>query len=160
MNAKVYLRTLSGASLTRLLAVLRPMMPFAILQRVDNVDFPASDSPLLPVNWPIGRSFGSELEVRWEARGKRFHTLLTCTQAPSTRWSEALDLNDYDESECSYFLWGPGDVALGRSLRYGALSMPDGRAYRPQLLVAEYYDPNDGRLVFTRHVNMHSENTA
>jgi hypothetical protein len=157
VSDKVYIRQLSGASLARLLAVLRPWLSFAILERVDAVDFPTSHEPLSPTDWPLGRAFGPSLEVRWEARGARFHTLLVCDRAPSARWVEHLDLTQCEDITRSYYLWGPGNVALGRELSYRA--MPSGSG-RPQLLVTEYHDAGDGRLLFARHIEMRWEGQA
>lgn len=151
MDAKVYTRQLSGDDLARLLAVLRPRLPFAILERVDDVCFPAGNEPLSPADWPQGRAFGPSLEVRWEPKGAGFHTLLVGDQPPSAHWTEQLDLTGYETDRRCYYLWGPGNVALGRDLAYRA--MPPGSG-RPQLVVIEYRDPGNGRLIFARHVEM------
>jgi len=154
VDARVYARQLTGASLSRLLTALRPWLPFAILERVDATDFPASDELWSPADWPQGRAFGPSLEVRWERHGTRFQTLLVCDSPPSVRWAEHLDLTHCEAYTRSYFLWGPGNVALGQGLAFR--SMPSGSG-RPQLAVIEYYHPDNGRLVFARNVEMKRE---
>jgi len=154
VDVKVYVRQLGGASLARLLAVLRPLLPFAVLERVDDVGFPSSTEPLLPADWPQGRAFGPTMELCWERQGACFHTLLICEQPPAARWAEHLDLSQCEAHRQLYYLWGPGNVALGRELEYRAL--PPGRGH-PQLLVLEYCDPDTGRLVFAREVEMQRE---
>lgn len=151
---KVYTRVLNIDSLTRLLTGLRPWLPYAIVERVDEIRFPASDEALDPGHWPTGHAFGPGQEIRWEPGPAGFRTLLISNQCPGASWREYLDLAHCESAEQVYYLWGPDNIALGQTPEYRAL--PTGRG-RPQLVVIEYTDPGNGCLLFTRHVEMRRE---
>ncbi len=151
---KVYTRDLDADSLARLLTSLRPRLPFAIVERVDQVRFPASDEVLDPVHWPTGRAFGPVQEIRWEPCPPGFRTLLICNRCPGAPWQEYLHLARCESAARLYYLWGPDNIALGRAPEYRALPAGQGR---PQLVVIEYTDPGNGRLLLTRDVEMRRE---
>ena len=151
---KAYTRDLDADSLSRLLTGLRPRLPFAIVERVDQVRFPASNEALDPMRWPTGRAFGPVQEIRWEPCPPGFCTLLICNRCPDASWQEYLDLAHCESAERAYYLWGPDNIALGRAPEYRALPTGQGR---PQLVVVEYTDPGNGRLLLTRDVEMRRE---
>ncbi len=150
----VYIQNLTEAALTELLAAHRPQLPFAIVERVDKIDFPASETPLLPAEWTQGRAFGPAVEVQWSAQGADFHTLWISDDPPAEGWAMALDLTRCEVQTQAYYLWGPDNIALGRSPEYRALPAGDGH---PQLVVEEYLDANNGVFVFARAVAMQRE---
>lgn len=152
---QVYVQDMSAASLAQLLASLRPQLPYAIVESSAAIAFLASDEPIAPTQWPNGRAFGPRLEIRWELCGDGAHVMLVCN-ACLAAWQEYLDLASCETVQRFYYLWGPDNVALGRALDYRALP---GKG-RPQLIVREYCDPDDGRLVFTRDVEMRREGTT
>lgn len=151
---KACTRVLDTDSLARLLAGLRPRLPFAIVERVDQMRFPASDEALDPTHWPTGRAFGPVQEICWEPGPAGFRTLLICNSYPGASWREYLHLAHCESAQRVYYLWGPDNIALGRSPEYRAL--PAGRG-RPQLMVVEYTDSGNGRLLLTRDVEMRRE---
>lgn len=151
---RAYTCDLDADSLSRLLTGLRPQLPFAIVERVDQMRFPASDEALDPTHWPAGRAFGPVQEICWEPGPAGFRTLLICNRCPGASWQEYLNLAHCESAERVYYLWGPDNIALGRAPQYRAL--PSGRG-RPQLVVVEYNDPGNGRLLLTRDVEMRRE---
>ncbi len=151
---KIYTRTLTEAELTTLLAAHRPQLPFAIVERPDSIRFPASETPLLPAEWPCGRAFGATVEVQWRAQTANFHTLWIAENPPATEWSLGLDLASCESAFQPYFLWGPDNIALGAPPVYEAL--PEGQGH-PQIVFEEFRDAANGAFVFARAVAMQRE---
>lgn len=151
---KIYTRTLTELELTSLLAAYRTQLPFAIVERVDSIRFPAAGTPLLPAEWPQGRAFGPTVEVQWRMQLADFHTLWISTDPPATGWLTALDLTFCEVHPQAVFLWGPDNIALGKPPVYEAL--PPGQG-RPQLVFEEYRDAANGAFVFARAVAMQRE---
>ncbi len=154
MSARVYASQLEAADLIRLLAELRAEAPFAVVERIDRLAFPAQDAPIDPLEWEHGRLFGPKVELRWEASEGRFRGWLTRTdgQAPPTGFELCRDFEGYEAEECDYLLRREGrEVNLSRPLHYEALEPGERPAY---LKVEEFYD-QAGRLVYYRCVEMH-----
>jgi len=153
MGAKVYDTNLSAQRLTEVAAELRPEAPFAILERPDDLLFPAPE--VLPAvgGWDKGWLFGPTLELRWERQGATFHVVLTLADsrdAPAD-FGEGRILPDGEI--CEYYLWGEDDRRIGRQLAYRAL--PAGG--RAKLAVEEFRDPESHELLFYRYAGMRRE---
>jgi hypothetical protein len=138
MAARIYARVLTAEELQALVEKLRPHAPYAVLERVDDIDFPASDEAIDPTAWDEGRVFGSGLELHWSREGENFRTVLTREDSGDGEGlPEVESLNEaYKREEHAYYLWGEEDTRIGRRMDYRAIP-GKGRA---QLVVAEFYD--------------------
>lgn len=153
MSARVYASRVDAERLEQLLASLHPEVPFAIVEKLDEIDFPARDAAIDPQVWRQGRLFGPKAELRWEAQGEVFRVWLTKTDGtePPQGFEERRNLDGYEVERRDYLLRREGrEVNLGRPLRYRALEPGEGPAY---LIVEEFYD-QAGRLVYYRYAGM------
>jgi hypothetical protein len=156
MGARVFAAALTPDRLTEVATELRSDAPFAILERLDDLVFPASDVVPPVAEWDKGWLFGSTLELRWERQGTTFRVIFTLTDdrgAPSGFGEPIQTLPDGGISENDYYLWGEDDPSVGRQLIYRALP-PGGRA---KLVVQEFRDPDSAELLFYRYVCMRRE---
>jgi len=154
MGARVFAAALTPDRLTEVATELRSDAPFAILERLDDLVFPASDVVPPVAEWDKGWLFGSTLELRWERQGAIFRATLTLTDergAPSGFGEPVEALPDGEINE--YYLWGEDDPSVGRQLKYQALP-PGGRA---RLSVEEFRDRDSAELLFYRYVSMRRE---
>jgi len=151
---KVFSQKLTESELTALLAMQRARLPFAVVESPDAIAFPATNTPLLPAEWPQGKAFGDGSEVRWSFQGTSFHILWISNAPPGEGWSEVLDLTPCQTRSWTYFMWSPNNVALGKPPDYQAL--PPGQGH-PQILVEEYRDAANGAFVFARAIAMQRE---
>jgi hypothetical protein len=154
MGAKVYAADLSSERLAEIAAALRPEAPFAILERLTDLEFPASDTLPNVAEWDKGWLFGPALELRWEQQGPAFRAVLTLTDdrdAPDD-FGEPGEVLPAGEI-CEYYLWGEDAPDIGRRLIYEAL--PSGG--RAKLSVEEFRDPQSHALLFYRYVGMQRE---
>ena len=154
MNEKIWLAELTAEQLAGWLTPPRAEMPFAVLERIDKIDFPASEEELDPTQWTQGRIFGAAFELRWERRGDVFHVRMMGEPAstplePFKLWSE---LGETQVKDGWCFMWGESEGRIGRKLNYRA--MPPGMG-RPCLLRRELW--SDNKLVATRLVEMKME---
>ncbi len=154
MGARVYVADLSLAQLAQVISALRPDAPFAILERLDDLSFPAPNSLPAVEEWDKGWLFGPPLELRWERQGEVCHAVLTLADdhdAPAGFGEPVKSLPPGETHE--YYLWGEEDHRVSRRLVYEALP-PGGRA---RLAVEEFRDPESAELVFYRYVAMRRE---
>lgn len=154
MSEKIWLAELTAEQLSGWLVAPRAQTPFAVLERIDCIDFPASDEIIDLTLWTQGRIFGSALELRWERRDQDFNVRLmgelsSVLPEPFGLWAEAGELLEKD-SWC--YVWGEAEGRIGRRLDYRA--MPPGSG-RPCLLRREAW--SGGKLVATRLVEMKME---
>ena len=154
MGAKVYAADLTPDRLAKIATKLRLEAPFAILERIDDVEFPASDEQLAVGEWDKGWLFGPGLELRWERLGSVFRTVLTLTDdrdAPNDfgKPKETLPASEIRK----YYLWGEDAPDIGRQLKYRAL--PAGG--RAKLVIEEFRDPQSHALLFYRYVELRRE---
>jgi hypothetical protein len=156
MGAKVYAANLVAETLDSLVADLKAVAPYAILERLDRVKCPGLDEAWVAHEWASGRIFGEGLELCWESRGGVFHVVVCrddgCVPAGLT---ECLDLDGYQSHVNYYYLWGEDEVRIGRRLEYCAIP---GKG-RPQLSVVEYRHRETGRLEFYRYADLRREVT-
>jgi len=154
MAARIYADVLSSEKLRALVEKLRPKAPYAVVERVDDIDFPGSDEPIDPAAWEEGRIFGPDLELHWARKGERFRAVLTredTEEGESLPEVESLD-QGYKREEHAYYLWGEDDTRIGRRMDYRTIP-GKGRA---QLVVAEFYDER-GDLCHWRYVRFQRE---
>jgi hypothetical protein len=154
MGAHVYAANLSLEQLAQAVTTLRPQAPFAILERLDNLSFPAQDILLSVKEWDKGWLFGRSLELRWEWQGDTSHAVLTMAEghsAPAEFCGPVKVLPPGETRE--YYLWSEGDHRVGRRIKYEALS-PGGRA---KLVIEEFRDPQSAKLLFYRYLEMRRE---
>ncbi|MCZ7575157.1 MAG: hypothetical protein M5U01_41945 [Ardenticatenaceae bacterium] len=151
MGTRVYIANLTQEQLSEIASALRPGAPFAILERLDGLMFPATDVPLAIGEWEKGWLFGSALELRWEQQGSTFRAVLTLTdsQDAPADFGEPVETLPAGEIH-EYYLWGEDDPSIGRQLVYRALP-PGGRA---KLVVEEFRDPDSAELLFYRYTGM------
>lgn len=135
MPTAIYAGELSANQLLTLVEKLRPQAPHTILERVDAIDFPEESEPFNPEIWSEGRIFGKPLEVRWARRGDQFHVIVTCEQGSVNSGLTEIEILGKPENH-AYYLWGEGDIRIGRILEYRSIPGPG----RGQLVVAEFYN--------------------
>jgi len=127
---------------------------FAILERVDAIDFPASDEAIALEMWSRGRIFGESFELRWECRGDMYHTRFTGEREvgpPFTVWPMPADTETCDPG-C--YLWGRAEMRIGRQLEYRAAPKGKGRL---RLTRREFRRQSDGALMAERLTGMEWE---
>ena len=157
MGARIYAGVLTAEDLQALVAELRPQAPHAVLERVDNIDFPDRDETIDPAVWDEGRIFGPGLELHWARQENIFWAVLTREDdgdGSGLPQIESLGEPGYERQEHTYFLWGEEDTRIGRKMEYRAIP-GKGRA---QLVVAEFYD-EAGELRHWRYVRFQREGT-
>jgi len=153
MAAKVYAGVLTAEALRALVEQWRAQAPYAVLEQVDDIDFPTGDEPINPEAWDEGRIFGPGFEVRWLRDGTGFRTVLTREDdGDGEGLPEVESLDGYERQERAYYLWGEEDTRIGRRMDYRAIP-GKGRA---QLVVAEFYDER-GDLRHWRYVRFQRE---
>jgi len=153
MAARIYGGVLTPEELKALIGKVHPQAPYAVLERVDDIDFPAGDEAIDPAAWDEGRVFGSGFELHWSREGESFRALLTREDdGDGEGLPEVESLEAYKRQEYAYYLWGEEDTRIGRRMDYRAIS-GKGRA---QLAVAEFYDER-GDLRHWRYVQFKSE---
>jgi len=155
MSAKVYVATMDAEGLTVLIAALRPQVPFAILERPDQVGFPGESETIAAADWPVGRVFGKKVELYWEQEDSAYQTRLTYAgeATPPPEFREMLSLDVPEPEAIWYYLWGEDEVAIGGRLDYSRVIPGRGRG---RLGVVEYRD-EAGRLVFYRYAGLRRE---
>lgn len=154
MDVRVYAANLSLEQLVQVINALRPETPFAILERPDDLCFPAPDSLPAIEKWDKGWLFGKPLELRWEQRENGYYAVLTLVDAlnPPVEFDKPLKSLPSGELH-EYYMWSEEDHRVGRRLVYEALP-PGGRA---KLVIEEFRDPESAKLLFYRYVEMRRE---
>ena len=155
MSEQIWIADLTEEQLAAWLSAPRQQAPFAVLERIDALDFPAPEEAIDPAGWAQGRIFGAAFELRWERRGEAFHARWTGTGAPGepfALWQAGLTGAAISETGC--YLWGPSEVRIGRRLEYRAV--PEG-AGRVCLLRREFRRETDGALMAERWAGMERE---
>jgi hypothetical protein len=154
MGAHVYATDLTPKRLIELLTELRPEAPFAILERIDGLEFPGPGALPNVAAWDKGWLFGPALELRWERRGPALRTVLTLPDGRQAGEEFGEPVESLPAGEmCEYYLWGEDDPSIGRRLNYQALAA-GGRA---KLVVEEFRDPESFVLLFYRYAGMRRE---
>jgi len=150
MTERIWLADLSADQLKQWLEPPRTEARFAILERIDSIDFPAPGEVIAPEQWVRGRIFGPAFELRWERRGEAYRARWTGEGAPGAPFAEWTKIGEVEQSDAESYLWGSDEMRIGRRLEYRA--MPDGEG-RPCLLRRELRR-RDGVLVAVRWAGM------
>jgi hypothetical protein len=151
MSERVFSGTLDLDKLQALVEACRPQARFAILERIDAIDFPPPQKePINVTNWSKGRLFDEAFELRWEQIGQEYHVILSGSGDLSAL---AAGLSEQPlptgPDEVTYYCWKERDTRLGRTLNYRCVP---GKG-DVKLSVREFRDDH-GRLVFWRYVKM------
>jgi hypothetical protein len=151
MSERVFSGTPDLPGLQALVDACRPRARFAIVERIDAIDFPPPQSESIPVaEWPKGRLFDEAFELRWEQIGQEYRVILSGNGDLSAL---AAGLSEQPlptgPDEVAYYCWKERDTRLGRTLDYRCVP---GQG-NVKLLVREFRDDH-GRLVFWRYVKM------
>lgn len=152
MSERVFSGTLDLAGLQALVDACRPPARFAILERLDAIDFPPPQSETIPVaEWPKGRLFDEAFELRWEQMGQAYRVLL-CGNGDLSTLADGLSeqrLQPGRDEVQTYYCWKEMDARLGRMLNYRCVP---GKG-NVKLFIREFRDDH-GRLVFWRYLKM------
>ena len=154
MSEPAWIASLTGIQLAEWLKTPRTDAPFAILERIDTIDFPGSDEAIVPEAWLKGRIFGPAFELRWELRGEVYHSRLIgdrAVNAPFTAWP---GLTDAQALDVHCYVWGKDEMRIGRRLEYR--TVPDGQG-RLSLGRREFRRRRDGALIADRFTWMQWE---
>ncbi len=151
MTERVFSGILDLNRLQALVEACRPQARFAILERVDAIDFPSPQKESISVaEWPKGRLFDEAFELRWEQIEQEYQVILSGSgdlSALADRLSEQ-PLTPFAD-EVPYYCWKETDARLGRTLNYRCVP---GKG-DVKLSVREFRDER-GRLVFWRYLKM------
>jgi hypothetical protein len=153
MSERLWTATLSAAQLEHWLIPPRTAAPFAIVERITAIDFPAPEEAITLANWPQGRLFGPRFELRWERQGEGYGAWLAGEEAAEEFVTELLHLTGMKADDAPCYLWGRDEMRIAHQLKYRAL--PEGKG-RAQLIRREFRRA-DGTLVFYRLVRMQWE---
>jgi hypothetical protein len=152
MSERVFSGTLDLAGLQTIVDACRSRAQFAILERIDAIDFPPpQDESIKVAEWPKGRLFEEAFELRWEQIGQEYRVVLSGNGDLSALAAVLIEQHlppGADEVK-DYYCWNETDARLGRTLNYRCVP---GKG-DVKLLVREFRDEH-GRLVFWRYVNM------
>ncbi|HXK89814.1 MAG TPA: hypothetical protein PL027_07465 [Thermosynergistes sp.] len=152
MSERVFYSTVDLTRLQALVDVCRPQARFAIVERIDAIDFPLPQTEQITVaDWPKGRLFDEAFELRWEQIGQEYRIILSGNGNLSTLaagLSEQPLPASTDEVQ-DYYCWNETDARLGRTLNYRCVP----KKGNVKLSVAEFRDDH-GRLVFWRYIKM------
>lgn len=151
MSEQVFSGTLDSAALQTLVDTYRQQARFAILERIDAIDFPPPQSEAIAVGqWSRGHIFDESFELRWEQVGAAYCVVLAGTGnfAPPNGLKEQSLSSVTDELQ-TYYCWDEKNPRLGRTLDYRCVP---GQG-NVRLVVREFRDDH-GRLAFWRYVRM------
>jgi hypothetical protein len=152
MSDRVFSGTVDLSGLQAFVDSLRHSARFAIVERIDAIDFPPPQSESIDVrDWPKGRIFDEAFELRWERFGQEYRVIVASEVDSSFRESR---LNEQDLPPgagelLSYYCWNETNPRLGRTLDYRCVPGQGD----VKLSVRECRD-DYGRLAFWRYVKM------
>jgi len=92
--------------------IVSPRFEYAILERLDNIQFKHFGVITNYTNWEKGRLFGTKTELKWQKRNGKVHMVVTTEEdLPSgfTLFSDKLEPIKKDKGEIAYrriYLWG------------------------------------------------------
>ena len=153
MSERIFSGALDSAGLQALVDALRLQARFAILERIDAIDFPPpQNEPIDVAGWPKGRIFDEPFELRWEQVGSHYRVILAGTgdfPVPADGLSEQTLPSVTEALPAYYYCWDETNPRLGRTLNYRCVPGQGD----VKLFVREFRDDH-GRLVFWRYVRM------
>lgn len=154
----------SEESLQTAIDALRLQAKYAILECLTDIRFPAPPSSEIKLSeWPKGRLFAPEFELRWEKTAAGYRAVFTKTNQFDSPPEVTACFSPKDtevsqtfwgwDKQCIY-LWVENDPRLGRPLRYECLEAEQAEnRENVQLETRLYYDAH-GRLIFWRYLSM------
>ncbi|MBI3013671.1 MAG: hypothetical protein HYY65_01095 [Candidatus Tectomicrobia bacterium] len=151
MTEQIWIASLTAHQLLEWLKPPRTEAPFAILERVDAIDFPGPSEAIAPDQWSHGRIFGQAYELRWERRGDVYRARLIGEQDPGAPFGPWPALANTETFETGSYLWGKDELRIGRQLEYRAAPKGNGRL---RLARREFRCRSDASLVSERLVGM------
>ena len=152
MSERVFSGTLDLAGLQTIVDACRSRAQFAILERIDAIDFPPpQDESIKVAEWPKGRLFEEAFELRWEQIGQGYRVILAGNKNISSLANGLSEqhLPPVTDEMQAYYCWNERDARLGRTLNYRCVPEKG----NVKLSVREFRDDH-GRLVFWRYVKM------
>lgn len=153
MSERWWTATLTAEQLQALLTPPRRAAPFAILERLTGMDFPASGENIDISQWSKGCVFGDAYELRWErrdaGRGAPYQAwLLGSVTLPGFEIPLPLDGQPEDAAG---FMAGPDTPRLARRPQYRSL---EGNTQGRPVLHRREFRRADGALVVYRLIGM------
>lgn len=133
---------------------------FAILERIDELQFPKPETEPIPVSkWPKGRIFTEAFELRWEKLGENYRAVFSSEKIAEEKLPGLSEMKG-KISGCSkttpaYFLWDETNTRLGYRLEYRCVTKTKEKQ-NVLLRVREYRDAR-GCLKFWRYLTMEPE---
>ncbi len=150
MNERIFSGALDSAGLQSLVDALRLQARFAILERIDAIDFPPPQKePIDVAGWPKGCIFDEPFELRWEQTGSAYRVILAGADDFSALGLAEQSLPSVTDKLQAYYCWDERNARLGRTLNYRCVP---GQG-NVKLFVREFRDGH-GRLTFWRYVRM------
>ncbi len=154
MSDRVFTGILDSATLQNAVDALRPHARYAIVERVDAIDFPLPTQETVDVKiWHKGRIFDPTFELRWERMGQDFRAVLSSEQELASVFGLQLKSLEAESKTREYCCWNETNRRLGRTLNYRCVP---GKGGVLKLSVREYRDERS-RLVFWRYEAMKRE---
>lgn len=144
---------------------LREQAGFAILECLTDIKFPDPKTYKISIqNWPKGRIFCPDFELRWERIEGKWRSVLAIVNGHAlNEKTTELGFESHAISEClptdpkPYFLWDSENPRLGRRLHYECLPKAETSSNKPPILKIVEYRDECGYLIFWRYVNMEYE---
>ncbi len=154
MSERVFSGILELSDLQALVETYRLQARFAILERLDAIDFPPPQAEPIQIDkWPKGRLFDEEFELRWEQIGQEYCVILSgkgnLLALAAGLSEQPLPPGTDNDKVQAYYCWNERDARLGCTLAYRCVP-GEGNV---KLSVREFRDEH-GRLVFWRYVKM------
>jgi hypothetical protein len=141
--------TLTADQLQTLLTPPREAAPFAILERLTGMDFPALEETIDISLWSKGCVFGDAYELRWERRSTQYQAwLLGSVTLPG--FETELPMSAQSEDTAG-FMWGPDTPRIARRPQYRSL---EGNTKGRPILYRREFRRADGALVVYRLTGM------
>jgi hypothetical protein len=158
MINQVFAGALDSNRLQVLVDMMRVQARFAIVERIDAIDFPPPQTAPIEVSlWTKGRVFDESFELRWEHTDPDYVVILATENELPIAESQLVksDLPLGTSEPAMYYCWNEENPRLGRTLDYRCVP---GKG-DVELTVREYRD-NHGRLIFWRYSKMERDGGA
>jgi len=132
---------------------------FAILERIDDMQFPKPSTAISVNDWPKGRIFQEAFELRWEKLEEKFRIVFSSSEpVPEGKLPGLEEIKNRipgcSETTAAYYLWDETNTRLGHKLNYECVVKAEKQ--NVLLRVREYRDAR-GRLKFWRYLKMEPE---
>jgi len=156
---RIFAGDLNEKALQSLVDSWKETAQFAILECIDDLQFPRPTEAISVNNWPKGRIFQEAFELRWEKLEEKFRVVFSSSELASQEKLPGLDGIKDQVPRCSkttatYYLWDETNTRLGHKLGYQCVTKTEKQ--NVLLQVREYRDAR-GRLKFWRYLKMEPE---